>query len=96
MSAIGRLCCKSRFALVIENSKGHRRGFRVKMWGTTSPRVKLACDFGNAIGVIRIGDYFPFRVFAKKSRPCNFRFLQHNRHKATNRGAATFWSLLGA
>jgi len=31
MSVIGRLCCKSRFALVIENSKGHRRGFRVKM-----------------------------------------------------------------
>ncbi len=25
------LCCKSRFALVIENSAGYRRGFRVKM-----------------------------------------------------------------
>jgi hypothetical protein len=25
------LCCKSRFALVLKNSKGQRRGFRVKM-----------------------------------------------------------------
>jgi len=29
--AIGRLCCKSRFALAIKNSAGYRRGFRVKM-----------------------------------------------------------------
>jgi hypothetical protein len=29
--ATGRLCCKSRFALMIENSAGYRRGFRVKM-----------------------------------------------------------------
>ena len=27
----GRLCCKSRFALVIKNSAGYRRGFLVKM-----------------------------------------------------------------
>ena len=32
----------------------------------------------NAIEVIRIGDYFPFCVFARKSRLCNFRLLQHN------------------
>jgi len=25
------LCCKSRFALMIKNSAGYRRGFRVKM-----------------------------------------------------------------
>ena len=31
MSPPGRLCCKSRFALVIKNSAGCRRGFRVKM-----------------------------------------------------------------
>ena len=30
-SAVGRLCCKSRFALMIKNSAGYRRGFRVKM-----------------------------------------------------------------
>src|SRR5262245_64584237 len=27
----GRFCCKSRFALVTENSAGRGRGFRVKM-----------------------------------------------------------------
>jgi hypothetical protein len=27
----GRLCCKTRFAPMIKNSKGRRRGFRVKM-----------------------------------------------------------------
>lgn len=31
MSAVPRLCCKSRFALMTKNSAGHRRGFRVKM-----------------------------------------------------------------
>jgi hypothetical protein len=29
--AMGRLCCKSRFALVIKISAGYGRGFRVKM-----------------------------------------------------------------
>src|SRR5271170_863027 len=82
MSLIGRLCCKSRFALMIKNSAGYRRGFRVKMRGTSSPHVKLTGDFGNAIEVIRIGDCFPSRVFAKNSQTCNFRLLQHNRPKA--------------
>jgi hypothetical protein len=27
----GGLCCKSRFALMIKNSAGYRRGFHVKM-----------------------------------------------------------------
>jgi multidrug resistance efflux pump len=31
------------------------------------------------IEVIRIGDRFSFRVFAKNSWPCNFRLLQQNR-----------------
>ena len=30
-------------------------------------RVKLTGDFGNAIEVIRIGECFPFRVFARNS-----------------------------
>ena len=81
-AAFGRLCCKSRFALVIKNSADYRRGFRVKMWGTSSPHVKLTGDFGNAVEVIRIGDCFTFRVFAKNSQTCNIRLLQHNRHKA--------------
>jgi len=62
-----RLCCKTRFAPMIKNSKGCRRGFRVKMCGTSSPNVKLTGDFDNAIASIRIGDCFPFRVFAKNS-----------------------------
>src|SRR5215510_5924759 len=79
MSASGRFCCKSRFALVTENSAGRGRGFRVKMRGTSSPRDKLTGDFGNAIEVIRICDYFPFGLFAKNLWPCNFRVLQQNR-----------------
>jgi hypothetical protein len=31
MSGMGRLCCKSRFALVIKNSAGCRRDLRVKI-----------------------------------------------------------------
>jgi hypothetical protein len=31
ISSSGRSCCKSRFALMIKNSAGYRRGFRVKM-----------------------------------------------------------------
>ena len=58
-------CCKSRFALVAENSAGRRCDFRVKMWGASSPHVKLADDLANASEAIRIGDYFPFRNFAK-------------------------------
>ena len=34
---------------------------------TLSPSVKLTGDFDNAIASIRIGDCFPFRVFAKNS-----------------------------
>src|SRR5215510_8756062 len=79
MTASGRFCCKSRFALVTENSAGRGRGFRVKMRGTSSPRDKLTGDFGNAIEVIRICDYFPFGLFAKNLWPCNFRVLQQNR-----------------
>ena len=67
MSVYGRFCCKIRFALVLKNSAGYRRGVRVKMWGVSSPHVKLIGDFGNAIEVIRIADCFPSRVFAKNS-----------------------------
>ena len=48
-SAFGRLCCKSLFALVIKNSPGCRRDFRVKMWGTSSPDDKLTDDLSSAI-----------------------------------------------
>src|SRR5271154_1455279 len=70
---------------MIKNSAGYRRGFRLKMWRTSSPHVKLTGDFGNAIEVTRIGDCFPSRVFAKNSQTCNFRLLQHNRPRADMR-----------
>src|SRR5215467_14394346 len=79
-SAYGRFCCKSRSALVKKNSAGCRRGFRVKMWGTSSPYAKLTGDFRNATEAIRIGDCVSSQVFAKNSAPCKFRLLQHNRH----------------
>src|SRR3954452_283961 len=47
MSAFGRLCCKSLFALLIANFSSCRRGFRVNMWGTSSPGDKRIGDFGN-------------------------------------------------
>jgi hypothetical protein len=54
MTANGRFCCKSLFALVIKNSPGRRRDFRVKMWGTSSPDDKLTGDLGNVIEVMSI------------------------------------------
>jgi hypothetical protein len=81
-SASGRFCCKSRFALVVGNSAGRRCAFRVRMWGASSPHVKLTGDFANVSDAIRIGDCFPFRNFAKNSSPCNFRLLQQYRPKA--------------
>src|SRR3954451_24564497 len=44
MAAIGRLCCKSLFALLIANFLSCRRGFRVSMWGTSSPGDQLTGD----------------------------------------------------
>ena len=54
MSPFGRYCCKSLFALVIKNSPGRIRDFRVKMWGTSSPDDELTGDFGNAIQATQI------------------------------------------
>jgi hypothetical protein len=67
-----RYCCKSRFALVVGNSAGGRCDFRVKMWGASSPHVKLTGNLVNASEAIRIGNCFPFRNFAKNQSPCNF------------------------
>ena len=69
-----RLCCKSRFALVAENSAGRRCDFRVKMWRASSPHVKLTGDVAKVSEIIRIGDCFPFRNSRKISRPATFDF----------------------
>jgi len=78
----GRYCCKSRFTLLVENSAGRQCDFHVKMWGASSPHVKLTGDLANVSEAIRIGDCFPFRNFAKNQSPCNFRLLQQYRTKA--------------
>jgi hypothetical protein len=71
-----RYCCKSLFALVIKNSPGCRRDFRVKMWGTSSPDDKLTGDLGNAIETTQIGGCRSDCFMAEKLSPGNFRLLQ--------------------
>jgi hypothetical protein len=78
MSAPGRLCCKSPFALVIKIFPGCRRDFRVKMWGTSSPDDKLTGDLGNVIESTKIGGRRSDRLTDGKSSPGNFGLLQHN------------------
>ena len=78
MSAIGRYCCKSPFALVIKNSPGCRRDFRVKMWGTSSVDDKLADDLSNAMEGTRIGGRRSFFA-AGNLAPANRGLLQQYR-----------------
>jgi hypothetical protein len=77
--AIGRYCCKSLFALLIKNSPGCRRDFRVKMWGTSSPDDKLTGDLGNVIEATQIGGRRSDRLMAGKLSPGNFGLLQQYR-----------------
>src|SRR5256886_15181824 len=79
MSLYGRLCCKSLFALSIENSPGFRRDLRVRMWGASSPTDKLTGDLGNVIEATQTGVRRSDRLPARKSSPGNFGLLQHNR-----------------
>jgi hypothetical protein len=69
MTACGRFCCKSLFALAIKISFGCTRDFRVKMWGTSSPEDKLAGDFGNVIEATSTGgrrsDFFTAEKLAQ-------------------------------
>ena len=87
MSHIGRYCCKSLFALVIKNSPGCRRDFRVKMWGTSSPNDKLTGDLGNVIETTQIGGRRSDRLTAGKLSPGNFGLLQQYRHECDLRAA---------
>jgi hypothetical protein len=64
------------------------------MWGASSPHVKLTGDFANVSDAIRIGDWFPFRNFAKNQSPCNFRLLQQYRPltaATANEIRGSFW-----
>src|SRR5215831_13521983 len=89
-----RYCCKSRFVPMIKNSAGRGFSFRVRMWGTSSPHVKRAGDFGNATEGTRIGDQFPSCVFAKNSEPCNFRLLQQYRPLPDLSRCSNVWTIL--
>jgi hypothetical protein len=87
-SANGRFCCKSLFALVIKNSPGRRRVFRVKMWGTSSPDDKLTGDLGNVIEAISIDDRGSDCLAAGKLAPGNLGLLQQYRHDRDSRAAS--------
>src|SRR6516164_1638787 len=78
-SATGRYCCKSLFALLIKNSPGCTRDFRVKMWGTSSPDGKLTGDLRNAIESTEIDGRRSRRSLAEKLSPGDFRLLQQYR-----------------
>jgi hypothetical protein len=80
--AMGRLCCKSLFAPLIENFPGCRRGYRVNMWGTSSHGDELTGDFANKIDVISIDDRGLFRLSAGKLSPGNLGLLQQYRPRA--------------
>jgi hypothetical protein len=82
MSASGRFCCKSLFALVIKISFGCTHDFRVKMWGTSLREDKLAGDLGNVIEAASIrGPRSEFST-AGKLAPGHLGLLQQNRHNA--------------
>src|SRR5262245_57926692 len=71
-----RYCCKSLSALVIKNSPGCRRDFRVKMWGASSPEDKLTGDLGNAFEAAEIGGRWSDRLLAGKLSSGDFGLLQ--------------------
>jgi hypothetical protein len=81
MSAGGRFCCKSLFALVIKISFGCTHDFLVKMWGTSLREDKLAGDLGNVIEATSIrgrrSDFFT----AGKLAPGHLGLLQQYRHE---------------
>jgi hypothetical protein len=79
-SPLGRFCCKSLFALLIKNSFGRRRDFRVKMWGTSSPEDKLTGYLGNVIEATSIGGRRSDFFTVEKLVPGNLRLLQQYRH----------------
>src|SRR5262245_66122426 len=70
-----RYCCKSLFALLIKNSPGCRRRFRVKMWGTSSPDDKLVSDLAKATEAIKIAARRSDRLMAGKLSPLKFGLL---------------------
>ena len=81
MSAIGRYCCKSLLALLIENFPGRRRGFGANMRGTLSLSDELTGEFRNEFDAMSISDLGLLRLLAGKLSPEAFGLLQHYRHE---------------
>src|SRR5262245_22139144 len=79
-SPLGRCCCKSLFAMLIKNSLGCRRAFRVKMWGTSSHDDKLVSDLAKATEATKISAHRSDRLMAGKLSPHNCGLLQQYRH----------------
>jgi hypothetical protein len=79
-SACDRFCCKSLFALVIKNSPGRRRDFRVSVGGTSSPDEKLTRDLARVIEAISIEGRASDCLTAGKLAPGNLGLLQQYRH----------------
>src|SRR5262249_22070141 len=75
-SEMCRYCCKTLFALLIKNSSGCRRDFRVKMWGTSSPDDKLVSDIAKATEAIKIAARRSNRLMAGELSPLHFGLLQ--------------------
>jgi hypothetical protein len=87
-----RFGCKSLFALVIKNSFGYTRDFRVKMWGTSSPEDKLAGDLGNVIEATSIGgrrsDFFTAEKLASGNLGLLQQYLPRGDLSRCNNGGA--------
>jgi hypothetical protein len=80
-AARGQNAVTNRLALLIKNSFGRRRDFRVKMWGTSSPEDKLTGDLGNVIEPTSIGGRRSDFFAVGKLAPGNLGLLQQYRHK---------------
>src|SRR5262245_42405734 len=93
MSRSCRYCCKTLFALLIKNSKGYRRGVRVKMWGTSSPDDKRVSDLAKAAEATKIGARRLDRLMAGKLSPLNFGLLQQYRHEPDPETAPNYFCL---
>jgi hypothetical protein len=81
-AAMCRFCCKSLFAPLTANFSSCRCGFRVNMWGTSSPGDKLTGDLANEPDATSISDRGLFCLLAGNLSPGVFRLLQQNLPRA--------------